>query len=170
MKFIADAMLGRLAKWLRILGYDVLYYPDIDDRLIIKISREQERTVLTRDTFLLNNKGLRDYIFIESNDVFKQLREVKDRLHFFERAPHGRCVSCNGELKTVSHKSEVRENLPEYVYHSYNDFIMCENCGKVYWEGTHHKKFRDTVMEVLSAPIATSTAAEKSNRDKENGA
>lgn len=152
MKFIADAMLGRLAKWLRILGFDVLYYPVIDDRLVIKIAREQERTILTRDTRLVKQRGLRSPILIESNNIFDQLLEIKDRLDFRGAAPPGRCTVCNGHLLTVSQKKEIKEFVPDFIYHNFNDFIKCEDCGKVYWEGTHREKIKQKVKEIFSNP------------------
>ncbi|MEW6110142.1 MAG: Mut7-C RNAse domain-containing protein [Nitrospirota bacterium] len=150
MKFIADAMLGRLAKWLRLLGFDVLYYPDIDDRMLIRIAREQDRTVLTRDTRLLRNKGIRDYIFIKSDNIFEQLSEMKIRLDFAHSELFGRCIVCNGILSDVSGKEDIREYVPDFIYHNHNDFIKCINCGKVYWKGTHHRNIKEKIIRILS--------------------
>ncbi len=155
MKFIADAMLGRLAKWLRLFGFDVLYYPHIEDRLIIKIAREQERTVLTRDTHLLRKKGLKDCIFVESDDIFMQLSELRNRLDFDKVSPLGRCTVCNGVLLKVSQKKEIKEYVPDFIYHNFNDFIKCPDCGKVYWKGSHQKKIKEKIIEILSAPVAS---------------
>jgi uncharacterized protein len=149
MKFIADAMLGRLAKWLRFLGFDVLYYRDIDDRHVIKISREEERIILTRDTALLKHKGLRETIFIQSNKVVDQLVELKDKLNFMEAAPRGRCVLCNGTLIKIARREEVRSLVPDFVYYNFQDFTVCESCGKIYWEGSHYKKFREKIRELV---------------------
>ncbi len=149
MKFVADAMVGRLAKWLRLLGFDVFYYPQIDDRQVIKIAREQERTILTRDTGLLRHRGLKDPIFIRSDKVPDQLIELKDRVNFLDADPMGRCVLCNGKLSRVTGKEEVRTLVPDFVYHNFQDFTRCGDCGKVYWEGSHYKRFREKVRELL---------------------
>jgi len=153
MKFIADAMLGRLAKWLRILGFDVLYYSDIDDREVVRIAREQERTILTRDTQLSNRKGLPGVIFIEKDDVLDQLRQITPLLDFRQAAFSGRCVVCNGLLDKVPQKEEVRDLVPEYIYLNFPRFMRCRGCGKVYWEGSHHRDIRDRVKGVLSAGV-----------------
>ena len=159
MKFIADAMLGRLAKWLRLLGFDVLYYRDIDDRDIVRIAREQERTILTKDTQLSKRKGLPGVIFVEEDDVFEQLTLIMERLDFNQVALSGRCAGCNGLLDEVTHKEEVKDFVPEFIYLNFPRFIRCRQCGKVYWEGSHHKGIRDKVRGVLAV------AAERSQEE-----
>jgi len=151
MKLIADAMLGRLAKWLRILGFDVLYYPDIDDREVVRIAREQERTILTRDTELSKRKGLPGVVFIDKDDVFDQLALISTRLDINQAAFSGRCAACNGLLDEVPQKDEVRDLVPDFIYLNFSGFRRCRECGKVYWEGSHHKAIRDKVKGVLSA-------------------
>lgn len=154
MKFIADAMLGRLAKWLRLLGFDVLYYPEIEDRQIIKIAREQGRTILTRDTRLMKCKGLTDPVFIGSDFILDQLDEVKERLNLRDADPIGRCVLCNGALLKISKKVEIRDFVPDFIYHNLNEFTRCTDCGKVYWEGTHYERFKEKLGGIVSAPAA----------------
>jgi len=149
MKFIADAMLGRLAKWLRLLGFDVLYYPDIEDREVIKISLEQDRTILTRDTRMLQCRGVRDAVFIRSDHISEQLLEMKDMLALHDLDRGERCVACNGNLHTVSDRGEVQDLVPDYVYHNFRSFMRCDGCGKVYWEGSHYKKICERTSEIL---------------------
>ena len=149
MKFIADAMLGRLAKWLRLLGFDVLYYRDIEDRKIVRIAKEQGRTILTRDTGFLKRRGMKDIIFIRSDNVFDQLLEMKEVLRLENGISDRRCSICNSTFSPVISKEEIRGNVPDHVYMNYNNFIRCEGCGKVYWEGTHHQKIREKISELI---------------------
>jgi uncharacterized protein with PIN domain len=153
MRFIADAMLGRLAKWLRIIGFDVLYYPDIEDRQMIRIALQEGRTILTRDSGLLKNKGARNAIFIASDDVQSQLRELRGKLCFEEARPLGRCAVCNGILSVVDRRDEVREAVPDFIYHNVDTFLCCRGCGKVYWPGSHREKFRNKIGELLKVEV-----------------
>jgi uncharacterized protein with PIN domain len=153
MKFIADAMLGRLAKWLRLSGFDVLYYPDISDRQVIKIAREQERTILTRDTRMLQCKGAKNAVFIQSDHVSEQLLEMKNMLDFSDPELAERCVVCNGRLQRVEDRDEVKALVPDYVYHNYGSFTRCGSCGKVYWKGSHYNTIRERIRETLGKSI-----------------
>jgi uncharacterized protein len=149
MKFIADAMLGRLAKWLRLLGFDVLYYPDLDDRQVIKISREQERTILTRDTRMLQCKAVRTAFFIRSDHIADQLMEMKNILDFHDPDLAERCAVCNKRLTAVADRDEIKGLVPDYVYHNFNSFMHCSCCRKIYWEGSHYKNIRGRAGEIL---------------------
>ena len=148
-KFIADVMLGRLARWMRFLGFDTLYYPNISDGRLIKVAREQDRFILTRDTRLIKIKGVDDYFLIKANDSFEQLLEVTAALKLTQFNPFSRCVKCNGLLTRILNKSKIKDSIPEYVFLNFNAFLKCTDCGKIYWEGTHPKKFREKFSEVL---------------------
>lgn len=149
MRFVADAMLGRLARWLRFLGYDVLYRPDISDAHLIRIAREEDRCLLTRDTRLAARKGINSCLLIHSNDTSAQLREIKDSGLLGHTPPLSRCVACNGRLVAVSHAREVRNLVPEHVYLSTNVFHRCGDCGRIYWQGTHQMRFREKLKDIL---------------------
>jgi len=151
MKFIADAMLGRLARWLRFLGFDTLYYPGISDSRLIRIAREHYRIILTRDTRLIKVKGLKDYVLISSSDSFKQLLEVIEALKIKEFALFSRCVKCNGRLVRVMDKPEIKDSVPEFVFLHFNVFKKCSDCGRIYWEGSHPKKFKERIGEIIKA-------------------
>ncbi len=149
MRFVADAMLGRLAKWLRFLGYDVLYHPDIRDAELIRIAREQDRCILTRNTRLARRKGIPRCLLIFSNDPPGQLREVKKSSLLTGADLVGRCVACNGSLVAVGSKQEVRDLVPEHIFLSRTVFHRCSDCDRIYWQGTHQKRFRDQLKEML---------------------
>lgn len=142
-------MLGRLARWMRFLGFDTLYYPNISDSRLIRVAREQDRFILTRDTRLIKIKGVEDYLLIKANDSFEQLLEVIEALKLKQFNPLSRCVKCNGLLTRILNKSKIKDSIPEYVFLNFNDFLKCSDCGKIYWEGSHPKKFREKLSEVL---------------------
>ena len=149
-RFVADVMLGSLAKWLRILGFDTLYFRDISDSELIRISRQQGRTLLTRDTGIAKRKGLEKHILISSNEVAGQLREVLGRMALTASAPPlmSRCAVCNGELARAD-KESVAGAVPEHVFLHHNSFFRCGSCGKVYWHGSHGKLIGERIEELL---------------------
>ena len=144
-------MLGRLARWLRFLGCDTLYYSGISDASLIRIAREQDRVVLTRDTRLIKIKGLKNYLLITSNDSSQQLLEVIDSLKLRQFNLLSRCVKCNGELMKIIDKVEIKDSVPEFVFLQHNEFLECLDCGKIYWEGSHPNKFKEKVGRILKA-------------------
>jgi hypothetical protein len=150
MKFIADAMLGRLARWLRLLGLDTLYYPDVDDGRLLKIARQEGRTLLTRDTRLAERAGAGGSLLIASDDPAEQLRQAFSDLGLRQSAK-GRCVDCNGPLEDVGRKEEVRGLVPEHVYLSHARFERCLGCGHLYWEGTQQRRFREMLSGMVKS-------------------
>lgn len=142
-------MLGRLARWLRFLGFDTLYYSDISDSRLIRIAREQNRFVLTRDTRLVRIRAVKDYLLIKANDSYSQLLEVITTLNLREFNPFSICVECNGQLTRISDKTEIIDLVPEFVFLNFNLFLKCSNCGKIYWEGTHPQKFKEKLSKIL---------------------
>lgn len=149
MKFIADVMLGRLATWLRLLGHDVLYDRSLNDRQILRLAQEQGRTIITRDTGLARNRASRDSIFITSDYVVDQLAEMQRHLGGLNRVLRGRCARCNGELEDRGRTDDIREIVPDYIFHSHEQFLQCRICGKVYWEGSHYRNMKETLQQVL---------------------
>jgi len=140
MKFIADIMLGRLAKWMRLLGFDVLYDRAISDNEIIRISLEQARVILTRDTGLVARPLASNHVFINNDNVRQQLQQVLTTFHITSMpGPLTRCSVCNTLLLPVA-KQDVRDLVPLYVYEKNNTFLRCESCRKIYWQGTHVKR------------------------------
>lgn len=150
-RFISDVMLGRLTKWLRIMGYDTLYFRAIDDSELIRIAKQEQRIILTRDIDLSKNKKADQVILIHSEHILQQLKEFLQYL--IKRAPEMpqllcRCINCNGEL-IISDKQSILNNVPEYVFLNKNSFLICKNCGKVFWHGSHKKLINETIEKIL---------------------
>ncbi len=131
--FAVDQMLGSLAKWLRMLGYDTVYDKTMDDKQIAAAARADNRFVLTRDKELSKEPGA---MLIETEDLEAQLTAVREKfgLKFSEDAI--RCTQCNGELVSLP-KEEAKGSVPEGAFASNDKFWKCGGCGKVYWRGSH---------------------------------
>jgi uncharacterized protein with PIN domain len=149
-KFAADRMLGRLARWLRLLGADVAWRPDFGGHELLRLARSEGRVMLTRDSRL---RTARDVLFIESNFFREQLRQVLTAYPFdFHARTFSRCSRCNSPLRAVP-RSVVAHRVPPFVYASQERFSWCPTCGRVYWDATHLRRIRDEV-ERLMRPLA----------------
>jgi uncharacterized protein len=150
MKFIADAMLGTLARWLRGMGYDVAYDSSLPDRLLLRRAREEGRVLLTRDTGLIVLKDVPEHIFITSDLVEAQVSQVLKTLRL--RPEEGcfltRCLACNGLLMVVE-KPEVKAEVPPFVYATQKTFHRCPDCRRIYWEGTHVPRMKKKLQKLL---------------------
>jgi len=136
MKFVADCMLGKLAKWLRLIGCDTVYIRDAEDSDLVRIAIQQDRILLTRDCELAKRKMLRGRsLLIEDEHTSQQLIQVMQafglRINMFAR-----CAVCNGEILRVD-KDSIRKSVPPYVFDTQECFGRCSVCGHIYWRGTH---------------------------------
>ncbi len=153
-RFIADVMLGSLARWLRILGFDTIYFRAIDDNELIKIARQQERILLTRDTGIARRKHIQQLILVHSNTTLEQLKEVLSALFPDSPIPRfpisdvPRCPVCNGELAATAREA-VADRIPEYVFLNATPFFTCRECGKVYWYGSHKKSIDKILKQAI---------------------
>jgi len=142
MKFVADAMLGRLAKLLRLLGADVAYDPSADDNEVIRRSLAEGRAILTRDAGLASRPLASNCILITSEHIDKQIAQAREAYPDLDREhPLTRCSTCNGQLAVAS-REEVRDLVPEHVFRIVHAFHRCKECGKVYWKGSHMRRMR----------------------------
>lgn len=140
--FIADVHLGKLVRHLRLLGFDCLYNREWHDAELAEISAAQNRVLLTRDRGLLKRSIIDHGLYIRSDDPAQQLREVIRRLDLKDQIrPVSRCLECNGKLQSVS-KTEVKHRIPKWTFRSVDEYQQCQNCGKVYWRGTHWKRLQ----------------------------
>ncbi len=146
LRFVADAMLGRLAKWLRMMGYDVVYLRDTSDLEVLRRARAESRLILTRDTALAQRAG-KQAVFIHSQSLKEQLRELT-RLGLIDGPlTNSRCPICNVPLRRIS-KREAQKRVPPFVYQTQTEFYECPACGRVYWAGTHWQHVQDTWREL----------------------
>jgi len=136
MKFIADAMLGKLAKRMRLLGFDVLYDPACEDNEVLRLALDQGRIILTRDTGLASRPLARDHILIGSDLVDEQLHQVLEAFSPPDGGPLTRCSLCNEPLSVLDRK-DARDVVPDHVHATAIGFLRCARCGRVYWKGSH---------------------------------
>jgi uncharacterized protein with PIN domain len=144
--FVADAMLGRLAKWLRLMGYDTLYQPSAEDRDLVRTARAEDRLLLTRDHELARRRGVRS-LLIESDRLEEQLGQLLEELGLDDESLDPRCALCNTSLQAIG-PSEVKSRVPAYVYSRHEEFSWCPHCDKVYWRGTHWERMKDLIEKV----------------------
>ena len=147
-KFILDVHLGKLAKYLRIFGFDTLYENDYDDFEIISISKAEKRAILTRDVRILKNKAVTHGYWIRSNSPVEQLTEVILRFDLFSNIkPFYRCLTCNGLIRKTSKESVMNKLQPKTRLY-YEEFYRCSSCEKVYWKGSHYHKMMNFVEDI----------------------
>ena len=132
-RFIADHMLGSLARWLRIMGYDTVYDKSLDDPGIANLARAESRFILTRDRELAREPGA---LMIEADDLDLQLKAITEKYGLKFHDDLIRCSACNGELADLE-KAQAKEFAPEGAFENNEKFWKCSKCGKVYWKGTH---------------------------------
>lgn len=149
MKFAADRMLGRLAKWLRVIGQDVAYGPHLSGYGLIREARREGRLILTRNRALLK-RNPPDYLLIESDRFRDQLRQVIEicKLDPLER-PFTRCVECNSPLEPVA-KGEVEGRVPPYVFATQESYSRCPDCRRLYWPATHQQRMLAELKALVS--------------------
>ncbi len=146
LRFVADAMLGRLAKWLRMLGYDVEFMPDVPDIDILRRARAESRLLLTRDTALARRAGSLG-VLLHHQELKAQLRELAERGLITGPRPETRCPLCNVPLRPVP-KETVVDRVPPYVYQTQDAFYECPRCHRIYWAGTHWQHVQATWREL----------------------
>ncbi|HEX6768384.1 MAG TPA: Mut7-C RNAse domain-containing protein [Candidatus Binatia bacterium] len=150
IRFAADRMLGRLAKWLRILGCDVSYGRHLSGHGLIRAARADGRLILTRDRSLAR-KHPPPFLFIESDDYVEQLRQV---LRACDLRPgtglFSRCLVCNSQLQRRA-KESVEKLVPPYVFATQERFSWCGRCRKLYWPATHQQKMLDALGKITVA-------------------
>ena len=142
-------MVGKLARWLRVLGFDVAYSNTFSDDEIVRLAEAESRIILTRDTSFASRRNLPQTLLVDSDHYKEQVRQVLRRFNLKEFKIFSRCVECNTPLQEVD-KEAVFERIPPYVYLTQERFAACPSCKRVYWRGTHTEKMLQRIVSVLN--------------------
>ena len=153
-KFIVDVNAGRLAKWLRIMGYDTAFVPGIEDGRLVSIARDEGRILLTRDRNVMKRrpiaKGEIQALLLASDRLDGQLRQVVDAFRLDDRRAFSLCIECNVPLRRAE-REDIRERVPAYVFQTQEQIDECPSCRKPYWRGTHWRNVRRELARLDSS-------------------
>ncbi len=144
MKFVVTQELGKLGRWLRMLGFDTSYYKSRDSARLVILSLQEKRIVVTRSrSSRLPQKAA---VVVSSDNLFGQLKELfqEKSLKVEKDKIFSRCTLCNNLLEPIE-KEKVKEKVPKAVYKEKINFTNCSNCGKIYWPGSHWRKIQEVV-------------------------
>lgn len=150
MKFVTDGMLGKLTRWLRMLGHNVKYANNLNDKILIKIAKTEKRVLLTRDVELYQQATIQhaDAFLVEGKNEAERLAALAKRFGLeLELNPDAsRCPKCNAKIAPAK-KEEISDKIPSSTKKFYEDFWECPKCGKIYWQGAHWKRITETLKE-----------------------
>jgi len=148
VKFLADSNVGRLARWLRALGYDAAYESHVEDGALVRKALAEGRILLTRDLDLTQRRviasGQLKAVLLKDDRVREQLRQVASELGLDAEQALSRCLECNLELEPRT-AVEVAERVPPYVRRTQDRYSECPHCGRIYWAGTHWARMREVL-------------------------
>ncbi|MEM2936069.1 MAG: Mut7-C RNAse domain-containing protein [Candidatus Bathyarchaeia archaeon] len=150
MRFVADGMLGKLTRWLRMLGHDVKYSSELGDKKLIEIAEAESRILLTRDLELYQQatvQGVESFL-VEEKPEAEKLAALAKRFNFKLEIDIAlsRCPKCNARIRPIA-KEEVLDKIPKKTASNYEDFWECDSCNQVYWQGSHWKRIDKTLKE-----------------------
>lgn len=146
-------MLGKLTRWLRMLGHDVNYFRSADDKKLVELAKQEKRILLTRDHELVQQavSSGAEAVLVEATEEADKLAFLAGRFGFKLEIDltFSRCPKCNALIEFVA-KEEVADRIPEATSKHYNEFWRCTGCGKVYWQGAHWKRIKETLEKARS--------------------
>lgn len=149
-RFILDAHLGKLCKYLRMLGFDSLYRNDFGDDEIIELALKEKRIILSRDRLLLQSRRVTHGYYIRSTEKHQQLREVVQKFDLYSQfRSFTRCMTCNAELIPKKRK-DIKHLVQGEILMFFDEFFYCPVCIKVYWKGSHFKRMESFILELLN--------------------
>ena len=149
MRFILTPELGRLAKWLRILGFDTVYSSQTNFSCLLVEALRDNRIIITRNSRFVNKARVTRLVHVKSDSPTEQLKQVFKELSIKPDAEmmFSRCIICNTELSEID-KPKVKDKVPEYVFNTQEDFLICPCCRRIYWQGTHWGNVAKTLKEI----------------------
>ncbi len=148
-KFLLDENLNRLAKWLRMLGYDATIYKSVSIPNKLRLTKKERRIYLTRSPKTAKLKEKFSRFLIRTVDHQQQLGELKKFLKFDDNFLFTRCIECNRKLEKIS-KEKIKGIIPPYIYETFIEFTICRKCGKVYWQGSHYASMKRQLKNMLT--------------------
>jgi len=151
MKFVADCMLGKLAKWLKILGFDTAYFSKIEDENLLVFAQNESRVLLTRDNELIRKAKNVPTLFINSEKWSEQIQQVLKEFNLFGKTkPNSRCIECNTVLRSLP-KERAKNLVTPFIYKNADVFSLCPECGRVFWKGTHQNDMEEKITKILGS-------------------
>ena len=152
--FIVDSNAGKLARWLRMMGYDTLFFNDIEDGHLVDMAMKEGRVVVTRDTQIAKRRvaanGSLRVILTRDDDPRHQLLQVMKELRLdCRQMQFTRCLECNRRLVPRS-KEEVKDLVPPYVFRTQTQYVQCPSCSRVFWQGTHWQRMKGALEEIAA--------------------
>ena len=158
-RFVCDVHLGKLAGFLRLLGFDTVYRNNLEDEALLAVSRAESRILLTRDRGLLKRRELTHGSFVRGTRPKDQLAEVVTRFSLQSRVrPFSLCMTCNVPLRRVD-RADVLQRIPPLVAKLYGEYAECPSCGRVFWKGTHWDRLKKLADEVLGGGVLEKRSA-----------
>jgi len=147
-RFILDVHLGKLARYLRMLGFDAAYERDRDDETIIDLSLEQKRIILTRDIGILKQSRVTHGYWLRHHQPLEQLQEVLLSLDLLNQLhPFTRCMDCNGKIQPVA-RNKISTRVDPDIFNRFEAFWRCCDCRKIYWQGSHYQRMLERIRKI----------------------
>jgi len=161
MTFVADSMLGKLARWLRILGYDTAYDAFAEDDDLLVQAEAEDRILLTRDGPLAERAPVERCVRIAHDSLDDQIAQLVDVVGLdLNRKPFTRCLVCNEPIVKIS-DAEARERVPPYVFQTQTRFSKCPICNRIYWQGTHLNRMVERLEQIRSRALGQPHASDR---------
>ncbi|MCK4875306.1 MAG: Mut7-C RNAse domain-containing protein [Sulfurimonas sp.] len=144
--FIADCHLGKLAKYLRVMGFDTLYFNTIDDNDLIELADKEKRIILTRDR-ALHEREKAPTFYLKPVENLEQLKILQEYFKIKSYKFISRCIICNTQLQSIE-KNKVEDKIPKKVKLYFSEFEICPTCNRIYWHGDHYKRMMNTINSI----------------------